>query len=206
LPTGLRVEEFDGSAWVGIVPFLMAGVMRRPLPDMPGFSSFPELNVRTYVEAGGKPGVWFFSLDADSWPVVFGGRNIYHLPYFQAKMTHSISNSQIQFVSKRRKGKKGERAVAFDANYRPVGDELIVTEDSFEHWATERYCLYSHHPRRGLQRVNVHHRKWPLKRAEIQIATNDLLDAAGIAPLKEAPRIHYSSGVHVVSYPIEAVL
>src|SRR5262245_19320311 len=76
LPAGIRLQEFDGTAWVGVVPFRMAGVMRRPLPDVPGFSSLHELNLRTYVEVGGKPGVWFFSLDADSSPLVFGGRRI----------------------------------------------------------------------------------------------------------------------------------
>jgi uncharacterized protein YqjF (DUF2071 family) len=33
--------------------------MRRPLPDLPYFSAFPELNLRLYVECEGKPGVWF---------------------------------------------------------------------------------------------------------------------------------------------------
>jgi uncharacterized protein len=72
VPAGLTVQEFDGSAWVGLVPFRMAGVMRRGLPDIPGFSMFPKLNLRTYVERDGKPGVWFFSLDAASWPIVLG--------------------------------------------------------------------------------------------------------------------------------------
>jgi len=35
VPTGLAIQEFDGSAWVGVVPFHMEGVMRRPLPDPP---------------------------------------------------------------------------------------------------------------------------------------------------------------------------
>src|SRR5690606_4642989 len=86
LPRGVHLQEFDGSAWVGLVPFRMAGVRRRLLPDLPPLDSFPELNLRTYVEAGGKPGVWFFSLDADCWPIVWGGRRIYDLPYSPARM------------------------------------------------------------------------------------------------------------------------
>src|SRR5687768_15243199 len=62
IPAALELQELDGSAWIGLVPFRMAGVMRRPLPDVPGISAFPELNVRTYVELDGKPGVWFLSL------------------------------------------------------------------------------------------------------------------------------------------------
>jgi hypothetical protein len=64
IPQSLELQEFDGAAWIGVVPFRMEGVMRRPLPDLPGVSAFGELNVRTYVERGGRPGVWFFSLDA----------------------------------------------------------------------------------------------------------------------------------------------
>jgi uncharacterized protein len=49
VPEPLQIQEFDGTSWVGVVPFRMAGVMRRPLPDIPGISAFPELNVRLYV-------------------------------------------------------------------------------------------------------------------------------------------------------------
>src|SRR5690348_5636242 len=64
VPRGLNLDTFEGQAWIGIVPFRMSGVRLRGLPPMPGLSAFPELNVRTYVKSGGKPGVWFFSLDA----------------------------------------------------------------------------------------------------------------------------------------------
>ena len=86
IPAGLRLETFDNSAWISVVPFRMADVMRRPLPSFPPFSSFPELNLRTYVTDGRKPGVWFFSLDADCRPVVWGGRHVYQLPYHLARM------------------------------------------------------------------------------------------------------------------------
>src|SRR5689334_18970016 len=67
VPSEIEIQEFDGTASLGVVPFRMAGVMRRPWPDLPGFSAFPEINVRTYVQHRGKPGVWFISLDAPSY-------------------------------------------------------------------------------------------------------------------------------------------
>src|SRR4051794_22172166 len=66
IPSGLELDLFDGAAWLGVVPFRMANTRLRVLPPMPGTSAFPELNVRTYVTRDGKPGVWFFSLDAGS--------------------------------------------------------------------------------------------------------------------------------------------
>lgn len=200
LPSGLRLEEFDGSAWIGLVPFRMAGVMRRPLPDLPGFSTFPELNVRTYVEHGGKPGVWFFSLDATSWPVMLGGRTLYGLPYFRARMRQEAQDGWHRFGSVRRDG-----TAEFRARYRGVGDVFHATPGTFEHWVAERYCLYSHSPARGLERVEVHHAPWPLQRAEVEIERSQLLSAAGITPLAGDPVCHFSTGVHTVSFGSERI-
>ncbi len=64
VPAELELETWDGSAWLGVVPFLMAGVRPRGVPALPRLSAFPEINVRTYVKVESKPGVWFLSLDA----------------------------------------------------------------------------------------------------------------------------------------------
>lgn len=201
LPLGLRVQEFDGSAWVGLVPFRMAGVMRRPFPDVPFFSSFPELNLRTYVECDGKPGVWFFSLDADSWPVVFGGKQFYHLPYHSANMQQVWKDGWCHFSSRRRSS-----PVEFEARYRPVGKVFTALPRTFEYWATERYCLYSHSSCHGLRRVDVHHAPWPIQRAEVDIKKSDMLKAAGLVPLSDEPIMHFSTGVDVVSFGGENVI
>jgi len=200
LPSGVELQEFDGSAWVGLVPFRMAGVMRRPFPPFPPFNSFPELNLRTYVEVDGKPGVWFFSLDADCWPVVWGGRRWYKLPYFSAEMEHRQDDGWCRFSSVRRGGD-----VRFKACFRPLGEPFSARPGSFEHWATERYCLYSHSERSGISRVEVHHAPWPLQEAEVEIEECDILSAAGISPIGSAPICHCSGGVAVVSYAKEVV-
>src|SRR5918992_4461493 len=85
VPPALKLDTFDGSAWVGVVPFRMTGVRPRFVPPVPGMSAFPELNVRTYVTPAAtkeKPGVWFFSLDATNPLAVRAARWTYHLPYF----------------------------------------------------------------------------------------------------------------------------
>src|SRR5581483_7804428 len=64
IPQQLELDLFDARAYLGAVPFRMDGVAPRLLPSLPGFHSFPELNLRTYVTRDHKPGVWFFSLDA----------------------------------------------------------------------------------------------------------------------------------------------
>ena len=66
LPPELELETFDGDAWLGVVPFRMVDTRFRWLPRVPTAHTFPELNLRTYVRAGGRSGVWFWSLDETS--------------------------------------------------------------------------------------------------------------------------------------------
>ncbi|BET66162.1 DUF2071 domain-containing protein [Opitutales bacterium ASA1] len=199
LPPGLTLQEFDGSAWIGLVPFRMAGVMRRPFPDLPGFSSFPELNLRTYVEHEGRAGVWFFSLDAASRSMVWGGRTLYGLPYHHARMRLEKTAGWTRLTSRRLRGE-----ARFAALHRPIGEATLPRPGTFEHWAVERYCLYAH-TRRGLARVDVHHAPWPICPAEFVIEENTILEAARIEPLSDSMRCHCSPGVRVVSFPAESL-
>ena len=80
VPSPFELDLFEGRAWLGIVPFVMTNVAPRGVPALPGLSSFPELNVRTYVRVGGRPGVYFFSLDAASVLAVRAARLLLHLP------------------------------------------------------------------------------------------------------------------------------
>src|SRR3954453_20358807 len=66
VPPELPIDTFDGSAWLGIPPFRVTGVRLRGAPPVPVVSSFLETNVRTYTTFGGRPGIWFLSLDAAS--------------------------------------------------------------------------------------------------------------------------------------------
>ena len=198
LPARLRLQKFDGSAWVGLVPFRMARVGPRLLPEFAVLPDFPELNLRTYVEFDGKPGVWFFSLDADCRPAVFGGRHLYALPYFSADMRQERHGDGFRFSSMRRAD-----GIRFAGDYRPHGAIHFAQPGTFEHWATERYCLYAHSPRSGLTRVDVHHAPWPLQAAAVEIAACGILSAAGISPDDDPPRCHFSPGVDVVSFDKE---
>ena len=101
IPADLAIDTFDGQAWLGVVPFSMTGVRLRWTPPVPGLSAFPELNVRTYVTAQDKPGVWFFSLDAASALAVAAARISFHLPYFRARMQCSQADGWIQYESHR---------------------------------------------------------------------------------------------------------
>ena len=86
IPPGLELDLFEHQAWLGIIPFHMSNVAPRGVPALPFVSAFPEINVRTYVRVGDKPGVFFFSLDAGNPLAVTVARTMFHLPYFSAAM------------------------------------------------------------------------------------------------------------------------
>ena len=81
LPDGLTVDTFDGSAWVGLIPFTMREVSVAGTGELPHVGRFPEVNVRTYVRRGSRVGVWFFSLDIDRYLPAVTARVAYRLPY-----------------------------------------------------------------------------------------------------------------------------
>lgn len=180
----------------------MAGVMRRPFPDVPGISAFPELNVRTYVEAQGKPGVWFLSLDAGNALAAWGGRTWFELPYYHANMQLTEREGWIHYQSSRRESP----SAILRANYRSLSDPCTTRSGSFEYWLTERYCLYSFGPRRGLRRVEVHHHPWPLCAAEVQLHSNTMLEVHGLTPLRPEPICHFARQLDVVVFPDERVI
>ncbi|MBL9139785.1 MAG: DUF2071 domain-containing protein [Verrucomicrobiales bacterium] len=198
LPNWLELDEFDGTPWVTIVPFKMANLRTRAASWFPPLASFPELNLRTYVTVGDKPGVWFFSLDADCLPLVIAARRWFGLPYWKASIHLHRTPDAFQFTCRRSAGE-----ALFEARYQPASNSpFFAAPGSFEKWASERYCLYSTSPN-GPIRLEVHHGPWPIQRATVEVRKSDLWKAAGLTLLDPSPRCYYSSGVEVVSFPPE---
>ena len=198
VPKSLTVQEFDGTSWVGLVPFRMAGVMRRPLPDLAGLSTFPELNLRVYVVRDGKPGVWFLSLDAANRVAVWAARRFFHLPYFLADIQFARQADDFCFSS-RRVGK--EHVPSFSARYRPSSAVFEAQAGSLESFLAERYCLYAQSPSGSLYRADVHHVPWPLQKASGDVEATELVTPHGIT-LVGKPVLHFSRGVDVVIWPM----
>lgn len=203
VPKALTIQECEGSAWIGLVPFRIEGLSMRGIPDLPLVSSFPEMNLRTYVELDGKPGVWFFSLDAASTVAVFGARAIFHLPYFAARMDVREEGGRVHYASERQGD--GPR-VAFRGVYGPVSAPYYSTPGTLEHFLTERYCLYAQAPDGTIQRTNIHHVQWPLQRAEARIEVNEVAGPQGIELPAVPPLLHFAKHLHVVNWLPEQAL
>ena len=205
VPPSLELDTYDGRAWLSVVPFRMEGVgprLLRHLPTrLPGPRAFPELNLRTYVTVGGKPGVWFLSLDATSPLAVWGARRFFHLPYFRAHISTRERDGWIEYESERRDPRLGPGI--FRGRFRSVGDRLQVPPGSLDHWLTERYCLYTTNRHGTPLRGDIHHRPWPLFAAEADIETNTVAEAHGLV-LEGRPVLHFSRELDVVAWGLEA--
>jgi len=196
VPALLPLDIFEGRCWIGVVPFWMSAVRARGLPPLPGFSKFPELNLRTYVTYGDKPGVYFFSLDATNLPAVWAARAFYHLPYFHASMKSTERAGRIFYTSHRRRP-----SAEFRASYRPVGPVRVRDQGTIEDFLTARYCLYTVH-QGHVCRCEIHHLPWPLQDAEADFECNTVARAAHITLPGSTPLLHFSKRLEVLIWPL----
>jgi uncharacterized protein YqjF (DUF2071 family) len=203
IPSGLQLDTIQGSAWLAVVPFRMSGVTPRGVPALPWLSAFPELNVRTYVTVGDKPGVYFFSLDAGNPVAVAVARRCFHLPYFRARMAAEEEGAGIRYRSERTH--RGAPDAQFEGSYQPVGDALRAQPGSLEHWLTERYCLYAVDPRGQVFRGEIHHSPWPLQPAEAEIRVETMARSHGILLPGTRPLLHFARRLEVVAWAPEGV-
>src|SRR6266545_2456497 len=142
LPADLEVETFDGSAWVGLVPFLMDGVRPPGMPPAPWASRFPETNVRTYARGpDGRGAIWFLSLDASRLGAVLAARAGYALPYFWSRMSVEARADRLAYRGRRRwpgpAGAGCDADVELGAPFQPA--EL----GPLDHFLTARYRLWT---------------------------------------------------------------
>lgn len=200
IPERLKIDTFDGSAWIGVIPFTMWNVRPSFTPPVPWLSSFDEINVRTYVHYDGVPGVWFFSLDANSSVAVLGARTVFNLPYFNARINLEQAEDTIVYSSTRTDTPPAE----FSATWK-IGEKLGQSDpDSLDFFLTERYCLYSARGQR-LHRLRIHHRPWVLYEAEVQSYSSTMIESHGLPAPEGEPLIQYAEEIEVDFWSPEEV-
>lgn len=211
VPAGLEIDTYRGGPWRGrafiaVVPFWMSGVRARCTPAVPGLSTTPELNVRTYVRpsAGGQAGIYFFSLDAASRLAVRGARLLYKLPYFDARMRCERGrDGWIGYESERTH--RGAPRAGFAGRYRPAGSVAFAGPGTLESFLTDRYCLYTTDGGGRLYRCEIDHAPWPLRPAEAEVARCTMAEPLGIRLAGPAPLLHFSERIRAVAWGLRRV-
>ena len=203
IPAELEVDLFDGRAYIGVVPFRMERVKPRGVLAVPGLHSFPELNLRTYVRAGGKAGVWFFSLDAGQKIAVRVARRCFHLPYFDASFKLGKMGQAIEYSATRTH--RGAPQAAFAAKYYPIGPIYQSAPGTLDSWLTDRYCLYSADARGIVYRGEIDHGPWPLQAAVADIQLNTLGNWLGIGMEYSPDTLHFSKSLDVTAWLVQPI-
>ena len=197
LPKGLTLDTFDGSAWVGLVPFTLAGVRPYGFPALPWISEFPETNVRTYVRgADGERGVWFFTLEADRLAAVMLARWWYHLPYRWAAMRVERTDSLVTYRS--------ERSRMFGKGHTDLGIEVggMRASNELDNFLTARFRLYAAADGR-IAYAQIEHEPWPLQEARVTKLDENLMENSGVTRPMGEPLVHYCEELQVKAGAIQ---
>lgn len=204
IPEGLELETYDGSAWLGIVALRLSGVHLRNLPSVPFASEFLQLNLRTYVRAEDKPGIYLFSADVSNPLVVTAARQLFFAPCWNAEMSYS-ADAELNLFSSTRDDPNAPTAT-FSASYGPISPMYNAEPGTLDHWLIERYCVYTADPSGQLFRSEAHHFPWPLQRAEALIGANTLTLPQGVELGEMDPLLcHYAHGLQALMWGIERV-
>ena len=191
LPKGLELDTFNGAAWVALTPFLLTNLHPPMVPALPWLSRFPETNVRTYVKGpDGRPGVWFFTLEAERFAAVLGARALYRLPYRWARMRVGECGELVEYESERLwPFGEGRTRIAV----RP-GEPMIAGQ--LDNFLTARFRLYSRVGTR-IGYADIEHEPWPLRSAGLVKLEQDLIQRAKIPPPAGDPLVHFSRSLDV---------
>jgi uncharacterized protein YqjF (DUF2071 family) len=196
IPPPLTLDTFDGSAWIGLAPFVLAGVRPFGFPSTPWISTFPETNVRTYVLGpDGEPGVWFHTLEADRLLGVLAARAWYKLPYRWAAMRVNAGEMLVEYRSRRK--------APFGQGSTDVAIEIGTARETndLDHFLTARYRLYTVHKGRvGYGQID--HDPWPLQQGRVIRLNEDLILNSGVPAPKGEPLVHFARELQVRVAPL----
>lgn len=196
----LNLDTFDNQAWISVVLFQAKNSHLRGMPTLFSYPSFLQLNIRTYVLFNNTPGVYFFSLDANSLPVVAGGR-FFSIPYVMSEMKLKRTKKKLMFQSAR--CQQGYPSAQICANYKSLSSPYIPTKDSLDYWLVERYYFWLINNKKIYQ-APISHKPWELQNVKTDVTMDDinpLLPTSNY--LKKDPITSYSKSMQAFLHPFE---
>lgn len=187
VPVELELDTIDGSAWVSLVAFTMEKIRPRVLPPFSPISNFDEINIRTYVKANSKTGVYFLSIEGGKRGSCQVARALSKLPYRFSRMSR-IEN---QYSSR-----NNEQGDEFEIRYL-IGSKITAKSES-DQWLTERYALFQDLPD-TIAEFEIHHEEWEINELEITGLKVDYPRFSNL--INNSPDLkHYSKGVKVIAW------
>ncbi|WP_268938749.1 YqjF family protein [Peribacillus faecalis] len=145
----------------------------------------------------GKPGVYFFNLDAANQLAVWAAKRFYHLPYQRAEMQLQQDGQTIHFDSKRTNANDARLV----CSYEPISEPYLAQKGSFDEWITERYCFYTVNKKGIPLRCDILHRPWQLQQAKAEFEQNTILSEQGKVE-SDVPILHFSKTIEMRAWPL----
>jgi uncharacterized protein len=194
LPKGVEPDVIHGVTYVGLIPFHMRAAGPGRGHSTPYLGDFLETNVRLYsVDAQGRHGVVFRSLEASRLFTVLAARWGYRLPYVWSRMRVTRDRDVWSWTSRRR---WPERGLQTHISIR-VG-ETVAEPTDLDIWLTARWGLHHSVAGRTIWTPNQHD-TWPLQSAELLELSDELVAAAGLDVSGAPPvPVRFTAGVRTV--------
>ncbi|MFF0429456.1 YqjF family protein [Streptomyces sp. NPDC004520] len=192
-PPGTRPDVLDGKTYVGLVFFGMRDLRLSRGPVLPFAGRFEEINVRLYsVDAAGRRGVVFLSLDCNRLLPVIAANGAFGLPYRWAS-AHCDHFEERILYSVRRKSRQHPRSRLWAAI---EGEER--GPNALEDFLTARWGLHARFCGRTFY-WPLHHEPWCFKDAALLLMEDELVRAAtGLTVAASSPAsLLYSQGLSV---------
>ena len=191
LPAGIGLDSPGGVAHVGVIG-LRARVTPLGVLPLPRFGSFAQVNVRLYsVDAAGRRGVVFRSLDAGRLAPVLAGRGAYRLPFHAAEVEAVRRERVVRYAVRRRCPGTAPRRSDFSVE---VGERL-ESPTELDHFLTARWATHWRVGGRTLW-CALEHPPWQLHAAQLLACSDELVAAAGLpSPTGRPVSVLWSPGL-----------
>jgi len=198
VPQELEIDTCSGHAWVTIQHYRVRNLHPAIAPAIPWFSSFLQIDARTYVRQAGEPGIFFFSLDATNPVAVWLARTVLKLPAFRAAI-HMRRQGQEFHLNATRTHHDAPRA-SLDCRWSPREPINATHQGELVSFISTRTRLFAQHEA-TLLTCSMRRATWSFRRAHIQSLENSFPASVGLPFPATPPIAHHADALGLEVWP-----
>jgi len=202
VPAPFILETHGEKSWITVILFQAKNTRLRGMPSKISYPSFLQMNIRTYIQFGGEPGIYFFSVDVNRLLIMAAAKGILQLPYELAEMKFKKSKNQLLFKSKRKKGDYPLPSIT--ANYQPSTLKIPNQQGTLPYWLTERYSFWMIKGNKIIKGP-LSHVPWELFDVSVDLEMSNMIPFIPANYLQEKPLVHYAQSIHAYLHPFEQI-
>jgi uncharacterized protein len=198
VPPMLEVEQFDNSAWVGLMALRLAKLHGRRLPIPKWWHQFPEVDLVTYVSYQGRRGVYFLSIESGRRIVSTAIRWYTALPYLYSDLTMAGHPGPIRVTSQR--DSQGGPAAKLDLTYKATKTPVTIVDGSPLGFMLAQFSSFAIDLWGRVIELDEIHSLWEPVEVELEVTTNTLGQALGIDLPLQPTLAHAAASQRVLTW------